>query len=534
MDRARCEQPSTTVAIYRSNIVNQFGHSSSLNSSISTVASPGSDHRPISSLIHSTGLTGASSLLNYRYIQSASTESVKCCTTTIDQPLRRTMDWQSVTNQNRLPVSLNSSCFSTDHQSNSIDSIDSSISSSSSSSLTSSSSSFANASNQNLDPNSNVPTVINERNRDESADTCRSTMMSDGKRSPINIDLKSCSPSSALSNDHNDSIRCQAFDSKKSNCKRYSDQSQSIAKAASIPTIDITLPGTTTVDRCSSRDTTESAISHETIESDEQYSQDSNDSTITNRSRDSDQQFDKSCSSHRRGRALTGRKLLPIDAAVSSPRDSNCGLGDETAEIGWECSVCTLRNPSDAFKCLICDVRKEMSTRKPRVNPQHLAAQVARQQQQIQEQALKASAKQAEKLKTPISNGSEQRISNEKRKIDCDTATANTLVKGKRRSDGSGERKMKPDPDSKQTPNNSDDADGSTIVTINARPTDDALSADSFDRSSCQSRQITVNNVTIRIVEYGLKRRTEDRPDGQRSSTGKKKTSMHGKSQSAI
>ncbi|KAB7495193.1 YY1-associated factor 2 [Armadillidium nasatum] len=43
----------------------------------------------------------------------------------------------------------------------------------------------------------------------------------------------------------------------------------------------------------------------------------------------------------------------------------------------WDCSVCTYRNPPEAFKCLMCDVRKGTSTRKPRLNAELVAAQVA-------------------------------------------------------------------------------------------------------------------------------------------------------------
>lgn len=45
----------------------------------------------------------------------------------------------------------------------------------------------------------------------------------------------------------------------------------------------------------------------------------------------------------------------------------------------WDCSVCTYRNTAEAFKCLMCDVRKGTSTRKPRINPQLVAQQVAQQ-----------------------------------------------------------------------------------------------------------------------------------------------------------
>ncbi|XP_038561513.1 YY1-associated factor 2-like [Micropterus salmoides] len=45
----------------------------------------------------------------------------------------------------------------------------------------------------------------------------------------------------------------------------------------------------------------------------------------------------------------------------------------------WDCSVCTFKNSAEAFKCLMCDVRKGTSTRKPRPVSQ-LVAQQANQQ----------------------------------------------------------------------------------------------------------------------------------------------------------
>ncbi|KAM6981285.1 RING1 and YY1-binding protein B [Aplochiton taeniatus] len=51
-----------------------------------------------------------------------------------------------------------------------------------------------------------------------------------------------------------------------------------------------------------------------------------------------------------------------------------------TADDGyWDCSVCTFKNTAEAFKCSICDVRKGTSTRKPRINSQLVAQQVAQQ-----------------------------------------------------------------------------------------------------------------------------------------------------------
>jgi hypothetical protein len=40
--------------------------------------------------------------------------------------------------------------------------------------------------------------------------------------------------------------------------------------------------------------------------------------------------------------------------------------------------VCTYKNNPEAFKCLMCDVRKGTSTRKPRLNPDLVAVQVPR------------------------------------------------------------------------------------------------------------------------------------------------------------
>ncbi|KAJ8007365.1 hypothetical protein DPEC_G00116760 [Dallia pectoralis] len=42
----------------------------------------------------------------------------------------------------------------------------------------------------------------------------------------------------------------------------------------------------------------------------------------------------------------------------------------------WDCSVCTYRNTAEAFKCMMCDVRKGTSTRKPRPVSQLVAQHV--------------------------------------------------------------------------------------------------------------------------------------------------------------
>ncbi|KAM3858795.1 YY1-associated factor 2-like isoform 2-T2 [Diretmus argenteus] len=49
-------------------------------------------------------------------------------------------------------------------------------------------------------------------------------------------------------------------------------------------------------------------------------------------------------------------------------------------EGNWDCSVCTYKNPAEAFKCMMCDVRKGTSTRKPRPVSQLVSQQQVTQQ----------------------------------------------------------------------------------------------------------------------------------------------------------
>ncbi|XP_040834828.1 YY1-associated factor 2 [Ochotona curzoniae] len=65
----------------------------------------------------------------------------------------------------------------------------------------------------------------------------------------------------------------------------------------------------------------------------------------------------------------------------------------------WDCSVCTFRNGAEAFKCMMCDVRKGTSTRKPRPVSQ-LAAQQATQQFAPPAQSKKERREKAEKEKS--------------------------------------------------------------------------------------------------------------------------------------
>ncbi|CAL8077976.1 unnamed protein product [Orchesella dallaii] len=115
----------------------------------------------------------------------------------------------------------------------------------------------------------------------------------------------------------------------------------------------------------------------------------------------------------------------------------------------WDCSVCTFRNTAEAFKCAMCDVRKGTSTRKPRLNPQLVAQQVAQQ--------LTAS------------------------------------VPKPARTDGSKEREKKSHNNSTGTPEERQ----KKKKIRNIRPR-----LKNIDRSQVHCQPVTVNNVTVVITEF--------------------------------
>ncbi|XP_067007198.1 YY1-associated factor 2 [Anabrus simplex] len=124
----------------------------------------------------------------------------------------------------------------------------------------------------------------------------------------------------------------------------------------------------------------------------------------------------------------------------------------------WDCSVCTYRNTAEAFKCLMCDVRKGTSTRKPRINPQLVAQQYS---------------------PTPAKTNKKEGLSGTKEKADKNSHSGNKSVK----KSGYPPRLK------------------------------------NVDRSSAQTREVTVNNVTVLITEYKPKvKKSASDQSGQSSS----------------
>ncbi|XP_032825404.1 YY1-associated factor 2-like [Petromyzon marinus] len=120
-------------------------------------------------------------------------------------------------------------------------------------------------------------------------------------------------------------------------------------------------------------------------------------------------------------------------------------------EAYWDCSVCTFRNRAEAFKCSICDVRKGTSTRKPRLNSQLVAQQVA------------------QKFSVPTKK--EKRERGEKEKLDKDREASSST--SKRNLNKKTRPKLK-----------------------------------NIDRSSGQQLAVTVGNVTVIITDFKEKKPT--------------------------
>ncbi|XP_075886448.1 YY1-associated factor 2 [Nelusetta ayraudi] len=66
----------------------------------------------------------------------------------------------------------------------------------------------------------------------------------------------------------------------------------------------------------------------------------------------------------------------------------------------WDCSVCTYKNTAEAFKCMMCDVRKGTSTRKPRPVSQLVSQQQVTQQFVLPSQPKKEKKERAEREKS--------------------------------------------------------------------------------------------------------------------------------------
>ncbi|XP_051059837.1 RING1 and YY1-binding protein-like [Phodopus roborovskii] len=199
-----------------------------------------------------------------------------------------------------------------------------------------------------------------------------------------------------------------------------------------------------------------------------------------------------SCARRGPARRLTSSCFSPLSILPSVPHCSE-GQKDEAkpaADEGfWDCSVCTFRNSAEAFKCSICDVRKGTSTRKPRINSQLVAQQVA------QQYATPPPPKKEKKEKV-------EKPDKEKPEKDKDISPSvtkkNTNKKTKPKSD------ILKDPPSEANSIQSANATTKTSETNHtSRPR-----LKNVDRSTAQQLAVTVGNVTVIITDFKEKTRS--------------------------
>lgn len=200
--------------------------------------------------------------------------------------------------------------------------------------------------------------------------------------------------------------------------------------------------------------------------------------------------------------------------------DSDDDLTEE--ENTWDCSVCTYRNSSDAYKCTMCDVRKNFSSRKPRINPKLLVQQVAKQQQQIQQEALRASALQ----KSSSSKSVEKCSSNKDRSKANSNSLTNSAEKRKTvdlepmspTSSTSSSKSVKREKKESASPHKVENG-------LDAKSTSFAFRLKDVDRNNGVTKSITVGNVTVKITEFQLKRPESEplKKNGKKSTPNKSK-----------
>ncbi|XP_023155498.1 RING1 and YY1-binding protein B [Amphiprion ocellaris] len=205
----------------------------------------------------------------------------------------------------------------------------------------------------------------------------------------------------------------------------------------------------------------------------------------------------------------------------------------QTADDGyWDCSVCTFRNTAEAFKCSICDVRKGTSTRKPRINSQLVAQQVA-QQYPMPPPPKKERRERSERTDKERPDGEGERANGEGRpEVERpERVRPEVETPEKDKSEKEQPIKDKPDtekdispavtkkPSSKKTRPKSDNhqsppsdkhsiQSGKSTTKTNKNSHISRPKLKNIDRSTAQQLAITVGNVTVIITDFKEKTRS--------------------------
>ncbi|XP_028261962.1 RING1 and YY1-binding protein B [Parambassis ranga] len=206
----------------------------------------------------------------------------------------------------------------------------------------------------------------------------------------------------------------------------------------------------------------------------------------------------------------------------------------QTAEDGyWDCSVCTFRNTAEAFKCSICDVRKGTSTRKPRINSQLVAQQVAQQypmppppKKERRERSERTDKERPDcERERAIGEGRPEGERPERVRPEGDTPEKDKSDKEqpiKDKPDGEKDqispavtkkpssKKTRPKSDNHQSPPSDKHSiqSGKSVTKTNKNSHISRPKLKNIDRSTAQQLAITVGNVTVIITDFKEKTRS--------------------------
>uniref|UniRef100_A0A8C5HWH2 RanBP2-type domain-containing protein n=1 Tax=Gouania willdenowi TaxID=441366 RepID=A0A8C5HWH2_GOUWI len=187
----------------------------------------------------------------------------------------------------------------------------------------------------------------------------------------------------------------------------------------------------------------------------------------------------------------------------------------QSADDGyWDCSVCTFRNTAEAFKCSICDVRKGTSTRKPRINSQLVAQQVAQQfpmppppKKERRERKGRPEDERPEMVRSEVDAVEKEKIEIEqpiKDKPDREKDVIPAVTKKP------SIKKSRPKSDNHQGPPSDKHSiqSGKSTTKTNKNAHIFRPKLKNIDRSTAQQLAITVGNVTVIITDFKEKTRS--------------------------
>uniref|UniRef100_A0A4W6FYI9 RING1 and YY1 binding protein b n=1 Tax=Lates calcarifer TaxID=8187 RepID=A0A4W6FYI9_LATCA len=182
----------------------------------------------------------------------------------------------------------------------------------------------------------------------------------------------------------------------------------------------------------------------------------------------------------------------------------------QTADDGyWDCSVCTFRNTAEAFKCSICDVRKGTSTRKPRINSQLVAQQVA-QQYPMPPPPKKERRERSERTdkERPDGEGERKDKSDKEQPIKDKPDREKDISPAVTKKPSS--KKTRPKSDNHQSPPSDKHSiqSGKSATKTNKNSHISRPKLKNIDRSTAQQLAITVGNVTVIITDFKEKTRS--------------------------